>query len=49
MAINAVREMPIVVRQVKYLNNIDEQDHWVIKKLTKHMRNIKSSYSAKNV
>ncbi|BCG05668.1 hypothetical protein PPGU19_102360 (plasmid) [Paraburkholderia sp. PGU19] len=29
-AINAEREMPIKVRQVKYLNNIVEQDHRAI-------------------
>ena len=26
-AINAGRDVPVVVRQVKYLNNIVEQDH----------------------
>ena len=26
-AINAGRDIPILVRQVKYLNNIVEQDH----------------------
>ena len=30
-AINAGRDVPIVVRQVKYLNNIVEQDHRAIK------------------
>ena len=29
-AINANRDVPIVVRQVKYLNNIVEQDHRVL-------------------
>ena len=31
---NAGRETPIVVRQVKYLNNIVEQDHRAIKRIT---------------
>jgi transposase-like protein len=31
-AINATRDVPIVVRQVKYLHNIVEQDHRAIKR-----------------
>lgn len=34
-AINADRVIPIVVRQVKYLNNIVEQDHRAIKRVTR--------------
>ena len=34
--------MPIVVRQVKYLNNIVEQDHRAIKRVTRPMLNFKS-------
>jgi len=45
-AINAGRDVPIVVRQVKYLNNIVEQDHHAIKRLTKSMLNFKSFHSA---
>jgi len=30
--INANREAPMVVRQVKYLNNIEEQDHRAVKR-----------------
>jgi transposase-like protein len=46
--INASREIPIVVRQVKYLNNIVEQDHRAIKRVTKPMLNFKSFRSARN-
>jgi putative transposase len=45
-AINACRGMPIELRQVKYLNNIVEQDHRAIKRLTKPMLNFKSFRSA---
>ena len=47
--INASRETPIVVRQVKYLNNIVEQDHRAVKQVTRPMLNFKSFRSAKNV
>jgi putative transposase len=40
-AINAGRDVPILVRQVKYLNNIVEQDHRAIKRVTKPMLNFK--------
>ena len=46
--INAGKEIPIVVRQVKYLNNIVEQDHRAIKRVTRPMLNFKSFHSAKN-
>ena len=45
-AINAGRDVPIVVRQVKYLNNIVEQDHRAIKRVTRPMLNFKSFRSA---
>jgi hypothetical protein len=45
-AINAGRELPILVRQVKYLNNIVEQDHRAIKRVTRPMLNFKSFRSA---
>jgi len=35
MGSNQDRELPIVVRQIKYLNNIVEQDHRAIKRVTK--------------
>ena len=47
--INAGRETPIVVRQVKYLNNIVEQDHRSVKRVTKPMLNFKSFQAAKCV
>ena len=47
--INANREKPMVVRQVKYLNNIVEQDHRAMKRITKSMLGFKSFQSAKNI
>ena len=47
--INAGREIPIIVRQVKYINNVVEQDHRAVKRVTKLMLNFKSFRSAKNV
>ena len=40
-AINAGRDVPILVCQVKYLNNIVEQDHRAIKRVTRPMLNFK--------
>ena len=48
-AINIGRVQPIVVRQVKYLNNIVEQDHRGIKRIAKPMLNFKSFRSASAV
>jgi len=45
--INASIETPIIVRQVKYLNNIVEQDHWAVKRVTRPMLNFKSFQAAK--
>ena len=39
----------MVVRQVKYLNNIVEQDHLAVKRITKPMLGFKSFQSAKNI
>ena len=36
----------LTVRQIKYLNNIIEQDHRFIKKITKPMKGFKAFYSA---
>ena len=47
--ISANREKPMVVRQVKYLNNIVEQDHRAVKRMTKPMLGFKSFQSAKNI
>ena len=41
--------VPIVVRQVKYLNNIVEQDHRAIKRMTRPMLNFKSLHAARSV
>jgi putative transposase len=48
-AINASRDVPILARQVKYLNNIVEQDHRAIKRVTRPMLNFKSFRSAGSV
>jgi len=47
-ALNAGRDRTILVRQVKYLNNIVEQDHRAIKRMTRPrpMLNFKSFRSA---
>ena len=47
--INARGETPIIVRKVKYLNNIVERDHRAIKRVTKPMLNFKSFRAAKNI
>ncbi len=47
--INARGETPVIVRQVKYLNNIVEKDHRAIKRVTKPMLNFKSFRAAKCV
>jgi putative transposase len=48
-AINAERETPIKVRQVKYLNNIVEQDHRAIKRRTRPMMGFKDFRCARIV
>ena len=48
-AINAGRDVPILVRKVKYLNNIVEQVHRAIKRVTKPMINFKSFRAAASV
>ena len=47
--INGRGETLIIVRQVKYLNNIVEQDHRAIKRVTRPMLNFKSFRAARNV
>ena len=47
--INARGETPIIIRQVKYLNNIVEQDHQAVKRVTRPMLNFKSFQAAKCV
>lgn len=48
-AINAGSDVPIVVRHVKFLNNIVEQDHRAIKRVTRPILNFKSFRSASSV
>lgn len=48
-SINDGRATPILVREVKYLNNIVEQDHRAIKRVTRPMLNFKSFRSADSV
>ena len=47
--INDKGETPVIVRQVKYLNNIVEQDHRAIKRVTRPMLNFKSFRAARKV
>ena len=47
--INLNRDNPIEVRQIKYLNNLVEQDHRGVKRITKPMMGFKSFRSARNV
>lgn len=48
-AINKDRDVPIEVRQVKYLNNIVEQDHRFVKRVTKPMLGFKTFRTARAV
>lgn len=48
-AINAYRDVTIVVRHVKYLNNIGEQGHRVIQRVTRPILNPKSFHNARSV
>ncbi|MDB5759571.1 MAG: family transposase [Burkholderia sp.] len=47
--LNAARDVPIKVRQVKYLNNICEQEHRAIKRVTRPMFGFKLFRSAQVV
>ena len=47
--INTSREMPILMRQVKCLNNIVEQDHRFVKRVTRPMLGFKSFRTASAV
>ncbi|CAN5242090.1 hypothetical protein BH10PSE16_BH10PSE16_40610 [soil metagenome] len=47
--INKDRDVPIEVRQIKYLNNIVEQDHRFVKRVTKPMLGFKSFRAASAV
>ena len=43
------KAISVIVRQVKYLNNIIEQDHRAIKRITKPILGFKSFQAAKNI
>jgi putative transposase len=47
--INDAMEVKILIRQVKYLNNIVEQDHRAVKRITKPMFRFKSFHAAKSI
>ena len=47
--LNAARVTPITIRQVKYLNNIVEQDHRAVKRVTRPMLGFKSFRAAQAV
>ena len=47
--LNKEREIPITIRQVKYLNNIVEQDHRAIKRIPRPMRGFKSFRAARAI
>ena len=46
-AVNAGRDTPIKIRQVKYLNNVVEQDHRAIKRVIRPMLGFKSFLAAR--
>ena len=47
--INKDRDVPIEIRQVKYLNNIVEQDHRFVKRVTRPMLGLKTFQTARAV
>jgi putative transposase len=47
--LNKERQVPITIRQVKYLNNIVEQDHRAIKRITRPMLGFKSFRAARAI
>jgi putative transposase len=47
--IKADRDIPIQVRQVRYLNNIVEQDHRAVKRITRPMLGFKAFQSAQTM
>ena len=47
--INARGKNQIVIRQVKYLNHLVEQDHRAIKRVTRPMLNFKSFWTARSI
>jgi putative transposase len=47
--LNKGREMPITIRQVKYLKNIVKQDHRTIKRITRPVLGFKSCRAARTI
>ena len=47
MVVTLAKDKQIEIRQIKYLNNVVEQDHRFIKKRTRPMHGFKSFNSAK--
>ena len=47
--INDAMDVPMLIRQVKYLNNIVKQDHRSVKRITKPMLGFKSFHAAKSI
>ena len=43
------KDLPILIRQAKYLNNIVEQDHRAIKRIVRPMLGFKAFQSAKSI
>ncbi len=46
-AVNAERDTPIKIRQVKYLNNVVEQDHRAVKRIIRPMLGFKDFHCAR--
>ncbi|MBC3809714.1 IS6 family transposase [Undibacterium seohonense] len=47
--LNDAMDGPMLIHQVKYLNNIVEQDHRAVKRITKPMLGFKSFHAAKSI
>jgi len=47
--INDAMDVPMLIRQVKYLNNIVSQDHRAMKRITKPMLGFKSFHATKSI
>ena len=43
------RDLPILIRQAKYLNNVVEQEHRAIKRIVRPMLGFKAFQSAKSI
>ena len=47
MESTALKHLPIIIRHSKYLNNLVEQDHRAVKRLTRPMLGFKSFWAAR--